>query len=392
MKTRLIGFGLGLSCMLSGVSAAQTGESGATTSPDATLFRSVRTLLETGVNEGAFPGAVVHVGWRGRIIFSDAVGRFGDDDSRPVSEHTIYDLASLTKVVGLTTAVMLLVTDGRIDLDDRVVSYLPSFRGEGKADVTVRHLLTHTSGLEAWRPFHLETASRGEALDSIMAARLEARPGERYVYSDLGAITLGRIVESVSEISLDEFLQQRVFGPLAMVSTRYRPSSENVDRIAPTEYDAWRGRLVRGEVHDENAARLGGVAGHAGLFSTAPDLGRFLLWILDAYHGRLDDAAPLSVPSALVRQFTSLQPGPRGSTRALGWDTPSARGSSAGTRLSRTSFGHTGFTGTSMWVDPTRDLFVILLTNRVHPTRENNRIRAYRGALADSVVAAIERW
>ena len=385
---------LALTGSVAGACAAQTAESRDPNPSNLTAerFRGAKMLLEAGVAEGAFPGAVVLVGWRGRVVYTDAVGRYGVEDRRLVTENTIYDLASLTKVIGLTTAVMLLAAEERLDLDDRVAAYLPTFRGVAKNEVTVRHLLTHTSGLEAWRPLHLETMTREEALDTIMAAPLEALPGHAYVYSDLGAITLGRVVETASGMPLDVFLRERVFEPLAMGTTAYRPSKGLVDRIAPTEYDPWRGRLIRGEVHDENAARLGGVAGHAGLFSTAPDLGRFALWILNAYHGRLDEHAPMYVPATLVREFAERQPGPTGSTRALGWDTPAAKGSSAGTLMSPTSFGHTGFTGTSIWIDPAEELFVILLTNRVHPTRENTRIRSYRGWLADSVVAAIKRW
>ncbi len=174
-----------------------------------------------------------------------------------------------------------------------------------------------------------------------------------------------------------------------MTSTQYRPPAELQERIAPTEDDSWRGRLLRGEVHDENAFHLGGVAGHAGLFSTAPDLARFAIWMLDIYHGRLTDNGP-RLPTELVRAFTSLQPGPEGSTRALGWDMPTpGGGASSGHYLNPSSFGHTGFTGTSIWVDPVRDLFIILLTNRVHPTRDNRALLPLRGIVADMVVDAI---
>ena len=348
-------------------------------------------LLRSSIEADAFPGAVLAVGLRDTTLIT-AVGQYGDDDPRPVGDSTVYDLASLTKVIGLTTAAMLLVAEGAIDLDSLVQHYLPEFTGTGKDAVTVRHLLTHTAGLEAWRPLHLETETRDEAIDSVMAATLQSVPGEVYVYSDFGAITLGLIVERVSGTSLDLFLEQRVLGPLGMEWTGYRPASEWLDRVAPTELDPWRGRVVLGEVHDENAARLGGVAGHAGLFSTAPDLARFAHWILDAYHGRLSADRRPFLPAELVRGFTSRQPGPEGSTRALGWDTPSETESSAGTMMSRrSSFGHTGFTGTSIWIDPDAELFVILLTNRVHPTRENRAILEIRGQVADSVIAGLRR-
>jgi CubicO group peptidase (beta-lactamase class C family) len=354
-------------------------------------FDGLTTLLQAGVEEHAFPSAVVSVGVDGHVLFTNAVGHYGDEDQRPVTDSTVYDLASLTKVIGLTTAVMLLVSEGRIDLDAPVSEYVPEFSGKAKQNVLVRHLLTHTSGLPAWRPLYLETESREEALDTVFATPLDSAPGEQYVYSDLGAILLTQIVERVSGMGLDVLLENRVFGPLGMSWTRYRPPPEWLDRVAPTELDPWRGKVVRGEVHDENTVRLEGVSGHAGLFSIAPDLARFAEWILDAYHGRLALDAPLYIPSQVVMEFTRRQPGPEGSTRALGWDTPSPEGSSAGTMMSRSSFGHTGFTGTSIWIDPETEMFVILLTNRVHPTRENNAIRRYREMAADSAVVGVRR-
>lgn len=348
-------------------------------------------LLQSCVANGAFPGAVLTVGSRDTILYSGAFGSYGDDDQRSVSDSTVYDLASLTKVIGLTTAVMLLVSEGRLDIDHPLANFFPQLAGSPKGEVTVRHLLTHTSGLPAWRPLHLETATKDEALDSVLAAQLESTPGTKYTYSDFGAITLGLVVESVSGQGLDEFLEHRVFGPLGMVWTRYLPPTDWIERIAPTEDDPWRGRVLRGDVHDENAARLEGVAGHAGLFSTGPDLGRFAQWILQTYHGSVDSSDGVPVDPATVRDFVKRQPGPEGSTRALGWDTPSTEGSSAGLLLSRSSFGHTGFTGTSIWIDPERDLFIILLTNRVHPTRENSAMRWVRPKVADAVVRAVRR-
>ncbi len=356
---------------------------------ESTRFAGVQRLLQSAVEAHAFPGAVLHVGFMGRVVYATAVGQYGDDDPRPVTDSTVYDLASLTKVVGLTTVVMLLATEAKIDLNRPVADYLPRFSGADKDRVLVRHLLTHSSGLPAWRPLHLETATPEEALDSVLATQLESRPGEAYRYSDLGAITLGLAVERIAGQSLDVILQRRVFGPLGMDWTRYCPPQDWIDRIAPTEDDPWRGRVVRGEVHDENAVRLGGVSAHAGLFSIAPDLGRFAQWMLDAYHGRLTPDSPLHVPTEIVRDFVRRQAGPEGSTRALGWDTPSGAGSSAGTMMSADSFGHTGFTGTSLWIDPRRELFIVLLTNRVHPTRDNNAIRQIRGMVADSVIAAL---
>lgn len=352
-------------------------------------FAQVIRLLDSCVAAGVFPGAVLSVGYHGKIVLSAASGSYGENDRREVDDSTVYDLASVTKVVGLTTAAMMLVSEGKLDLERPVVSYLPNFRGRNKTDVRVRHLLTHTSGLPAWRPLHLETHSRAEALDTVLATELEFAPGTDYRYSDLGAIVLTLVVEEVSGESLDRFLDRRLFGPLGMMWTRYRPPRSWLERIAPTEDDPWRGHVVRGEVHDENAVRLGGVSGHAGIFSIAPDLARFAQWMLDSYHGRTDPSDVPYVPQAIVRQFVTRQPGPAESTRALGWDTPSPEGSSAGTMMSRHSFGHTGFTGTSIWIDPERELFIILLSNRVHPTRENRAIGPVRGMVADAVVAAL---
>lgn len=357
---------------------------------DYSSLDSVRLYLEEQVAARAFPGAVLVVGHEGTVAYVTAVGHYGEDDPRPIADTTVYDLASLTKVVGLTTATMLLVAENALELDRPVVDYLPEFAGPGRDAVLVRHLLTHTSGLPAWMPLYLETATPQEAIDRVLHTPLETPPGQRFAYSDLGAITLTQIVERVSGMPLDRLLDERVFRPLRMTRTRYRPPRDWASFIAPTERDPWRGRVIRGEVHDENASRLGGVSGHAGLFSTGWDLARFAIWMLDAWHGRVRETDPVYLPEDIVRIFTRRQPGPPGSTRALGWDTPSDSGrSSAGTLLSRDSFGHTGFTGTSIWIEPERELFIILLTNRVHPSRANRMILDVRPAVADLVVGAL---
>lgn len=358
----------------------------------ATLERlnRLRDWLQAEADSGAFPGGVLLVGSHGRVVYQRPFGHYGVDDPRPVADTTVYDMASLTKVIGLTTETMLLAAEGSLGIEAPVQRYVPAFQGPGKEAVTVRHLLTHTSGLPAWVPLYLTTTNRAEALRQVDTTSLEAPPGERYVYSDLGAMTLMQVVEAVTGEPLDRFLARRVFGPLGMTRTRYVPPEAWRPFIAPTENDPWRGHVLLGEVHDENAARLGGVSGHAGLFSNASDLARFAFWLLDAWHGRLAPNAEVTLPAQLVRQFTSRQPGPSGSTRALGWDTPSANGSgSSGSMLSPQSFGHTGFTGTSIWIDPVREMVIVLLTNRVHPTRENRAILKIRPIVADSVVAAL---
>jgi len=332
---------------------------------------------------------VLAVGRHGRLALVAAVGQYGVDDKRPVEPSTIYDLASLTKVVGLTTACMLLVDQGKLALDAPVQSYVPAFRGPGKDRVTVRHLLTHSSGLPAWRPLYREAPTRAAALALVDTTPLVTRPGERFTYSDLGAIVLMQVVEAAAGESLDRLLNAEVFGPLGMTATRYLPPPSWQRIIAPTERDTtFRNRLLRGEVHDANAARLDGISGHAGLFSNAFDLARLASMLLDG--GAWDDVQ--LTRSETVAEFTRRQNLPPGSSRALGWDTPSEprdSGSSAGMRLSAQAFGHTGFTGTSMWMDPDRDLFIILLTNRVNMPYAPTAIRHVRPRVADLVVDAL---
>jgi len=342
-------------------------------------------VLDEFVDQGAFPGGVVAVGHRGKIVHLHPFGHFSyDDDAPAVAADTIYDLASLTKVVATTTMAMIMVDEGRLDLDEKVQDFLPLFIGPGKDAVTVRHLLTHSSGVDWWAPLYEELEGPQAYLERIQAMELVYEPGTDYKYSDLGIILLGEILSRVSGQPLDEFVRERVFEPLAMADTLYRPGKDRLSRIAPTEYDDWRGRLVRGEVHDENAFALGGIAPHAGLFSTAGDLARFAQMLLNGgvlEHHRI-------VSRETVELFTR-KAGDGESTRALGWDTKSPEKSTAGSYFSPRSFGHTGFTGTSMWMDPDRELFLILLSNRVHPTRENQLIRKARPAAADAVVQAL---
>jgi CubicO group peptidase (beta-lactamase class C family) len=353
-------------------------------------------FLDSVVADSAAPGAVLAVSWRGQRRYH-GTGHLGTDDPTRPDSATLYDLASLTKVVGLTTLTMIAVSEGRLDLDTPVDRYVPAFAGPHKPEVTLRHLLTHSSGLPAWRPLYREATTRGEALALVDTTGLDTLPGVRSVYSDLGAIVLTQAVEAVMGHRVDTLLAQRVFGPLGMTATRYLPSPALRPRIAPTEDDPWRGRVLRGEVHDENAARLDGVSGHAGLFSDAVDLLVFGEWLLSEVNGERSTVnggpgpiyrSPFTVHPSPVATFTRRQDLVPGSSRALGWDTPSD-GSSAGTRLSPSSFGHTGFTGTSIWIDPERGLVIVLLSNRVHPTRQNARWGPIRGQVADHVVDAL---
>jgi len=346
-------------------------------------------FLEASVERHAFPGAVVVVGRRDTVLFEAGVGGLTYDPGPPPDVHTLYDLASLTKVVGLTTIAMMLVEEHRLDLDAPVARYVPAFAAGGDS-VTIRQLLTHSSGLPAWLPLYREVHSRAAMFARVNATPLAAPPGTRMVYSDLGAILLTEAVEHIAGERLDTLLAQRVFRPLGMTDTRFNPAADLRPRIAPTENDPWRGRVLRGEVHDENASVMDGVSGHAGLFSTAADLVKFAQMMLryGGMRARGHGGPGKLVDSATVAEFTRVQD-PALSSRALGWDTPS-KGSSGGTLLSPRAYGHTGFTGTSIWMDPAKDLFILLLTNRVYPTRQNEQILRVRPQVADLAVEAAE--
>lgn len=349
--------------------------------PSSDRFSDVDRLLDSYRERGAFPGGVLAVGNSNGLLHLHPFGRLAyDPDAPPVKAGTLYDLASLTKVVATTTMAMILVDERRLKLDRPVHDFLPAFQGPDKDAVTVRHLLTHSSGLPATAPLFQEIRGKAAYVERIAAMDLTYPPGSKSVYSDLGIILLGEILEKTAGQPLDVFVRERVFLPLEMKHTGFRPPRPLWSRIAPTENDPWRGRMVQGEVHDENAFAMGGVAPHAGLFSTAGDLALFARMLLNG-GGRI-------VSRQSLEMFTK-KAGVPDSDRAIGWDTKSAEGSSAGTLFSANSFGHTGFTGTSIWIDPERRIFVVLLTNRVYPTRENNLIREARPAVADAVVRAL---
>jgi CubicO group peptidase (beta-lactamase class C family) len=344
------------------------------------------SVVREAVAARAFPGAVLAVGKDGVLAHLGAYGRLSyDDDAEAVRTDTIYDLASLTKVIVTTTMAMILVDEGKLDIHKPVSAFLPEFRGGAKDKVTVWHLLTHSAGVDWWAPLYKDTAGKEAYLRRVLAMDLVYEPGAKSVYSDLGVLLLGEILERVAGQDIESFARARLFGPLRMKDTTYRPGPELLPRIAPTENDPWRGHVLRGEVHDENAAALGGVAPHAGLFGTASDLARFAQMLLNG--GVLEHQRIVSRET--LDKFTR-RAGVPDSSRALGWDTPSEN-SSAGSLFGPRSFGHTGFTGTSMWMDPDRRLFVILLTNRVHPTRDNNAIREVRRKVADAVVRGLSQ-
>jgi beta-N-acetylhexosaminidase len=348
-------------------------------------------VIEKAIADKAFPGATLAVGYRGRVSVH-AFGKLSyDAKSASTNLNTMYDIASLTKVVATTTLVAKLAEGdfaAPLDLDARVERYLPEWASgpqpEWRHKVTVRHLLTHTSGLPAFKEYWRTSKGKADTLARIFAEPLEYEPGTKEIYSDLGIILMAEIVERLAGRTLDDLARTFIFSPLGMKDTMYRPPKKLWPSIAPTEIDNnLRHRMVQGEVHDENAFAIGGVSGHAGVFSTAPDLAAFCQMLLNGgvySHQRI-------LRRATISQFTAPQQ-LSGGTRTLGWAVPTGGGSS-GHYFSTHSFGHTGFTGTSIWIDPDRQLFVVLLTNRVHPTRENTKIQQVRPALHDAVMQAL---
>lgn len=367
-------------------------------------FSTIQAALEQAVTDGVFPGAVLairHSGGQARVFTAGHTSI--QERSRVVQATTVYDLASLTKPLSTVTALVLLMQAGRCQLRDRVESILTELAGSPIGTASLWHLLTHSSGLPGWRGYYERLSSgaplpvseaqrslaRGALMEMIREEALIYERGARSLYSDLGFMLLGMIVERCSGVPLQEFFRGRIAslpgaGPLEFVPTEYaddflRRARGRGGDVAPTEHDVWRGRLLYGEVHDENAASLGGVAGHAGLFGTAEAVLAVAGVWLQAYQRRSMDLDP-----ALVAEFSRRQTAVPGSSWALGWDTPSPP-SSAGRYLSEVSFGHLGYTGTSVWIDPVHELEIVLLSNRVHPTRTNERIKTFRPMIHELV-------
>lgn len=347
--------------------------------PAALRGDAAREVLEAAVATRAFPGAAADAGTSAGSSWSTAVGQLTyEPDAPPVTDATLYDLASLTKVIATTSVAMRLAGDCTVSLDEPVSLWMPEWAEGPFSRVRVRDLLEHASGLAAWLPLFQTCRGRDEYRRAIAALAPEYAPRTTSVYSDLGFIVLGHVLESAAGRTLGEmfaWLREDAALP-GSLDYGVAPAHE----VAPTEFDPWRGRLAAGEVHDENAFALGGVAPHAGLFGAAPDVAAFARLVLRTFH---EDTA-LGTP-ARMRTFAQRSEVP-GSSRALGWDTMLAT-SSCGARMSPEAVGHTGFTGTSLWIDPARDLYVVLLTNRVHPTRENNQIRAVRRDFHDALLA-----
>lgn len=372
-------------------------------------FSAVDEVLEGGVRDGTFPGVVVLVRKAGEVVYRKAHGfRSLEPKQTPLSEDTVFDLASLTKPLATTVAVMRLVAAKTVQLDDRISRFFSNFGTHGKGTVTIRQLLSHSSGLPAHRPYFEDLTKRKRKLGrpvtletlnprdyvyaQLQREKLTYAPGSRAVYSDLGFMLLGALVEDISEMSLDQFCWEKIYRPLGLQAIGFinidmlhqRQLEAATEMIAPTEHCAWRKRILCGEVHDDNAYFMGGVAGHAGLFAPIDEVDRLISVLGDCYHDR-----HAFLPAEIVRDFWTPDGTVPDSTWACGWDTPSPHESSSGALFSPHSVGHLGFTGTSVWIDLERDAHVIMLSNRVHLGRNNQRITGLRPVLHNAIMQAL---
>jgi serine-type D-Ala-D-Ala carboxypeptidase len=351
-------------------------------------FRSAFGILENAIAARAFPGSSLAVTFNGELVARKAFGRFTYDPASPeVTAASLFDLASLTKVAATTTMAMILYERGLLDLEAPVSAIVPEFAGglsaddSRRRDITLHMLLAHSSGLPAYEKLFLGAHTREDLLRAAFTTPLTAAPGARAEYSDIGFISLGVALERLADESLDVFCQREIFGPLGMTHTTFNPASALKGSIPPTADDrTFRHRVIQGEVQDENASVLGGIAGHAGLFSTAEDLAIF-------GYAMINGGRPILRPKT-VELFTRREAAPEGTCRALGWDTPSEP-SQSGKCFSSRSFGHLGYTGTSLWIDPERQLSITLLTNRTWPDCQNQAIKQVRPAVHDAVVEAL---
>ena len=346
-------------------------------------FHDAFAVLEQAIAERAFPGGSIAIVQRGQLVALQSFGRFTFDPNSPsVTNETIFDLASVSKVIATTTTAAILYERGKFGLDDCVADLAPQFGTNDirRYDVTICQLLTHTSGLPAYVPLFERSSTRDELLAAAYATPLEADPGARTEYSDIGFMVLGDILERLAGEPLDQFCQREIFDPLGLEHTRFCPPAGWRDYIPPTRDERdFRHKIVQGEVNDENAWVMRGVAGHAGIFSTAADVADFAqCW--------LRGGSPILKPET-VAEFTRQQ---TGTSRSLGWDRPTPP-SSSGRYFSPQSFGHLGYTGTSLWIDPKREVAVVLLTNRTWPDAKNQAIKQVRPRFHDAVVESLEK-
>jgi len=356
-------------------------------------FSAVEAALNAAIADRAFPGCAAAVGTADGVLWQKAFGHMTYSKRTPVTVNTMYDLASLTKVVGTTALLMDLTAKGAIKETDPLARHIPEFlefaqdpeERERRSAVTLEHLMTHSAGLASWKPFYKTCDNYKKLLKAVLATPMEAKPGERYKYSDLGFILLGEIAARAGGAPAPQLERQLLVHSLGMNDTMRNPPNALRSRIAPTERDPSGAGFIHGIVHDENCRFAGGTTGHAGLFSTVGDLSKYAIELLKARQG-----AGAVFRQDVVSEFTRRQ-GMPDSNRGQGWQKPSGS-NSAGAALSRTAFGHTGFTGTSIWIDPGRGVFVILLTNRVHPSRADSKISPVRRAVADAAAAAFDEW
>ena len=340
--------------------------------------KNALAVLSAAVEQRAFPGAAFAALRGGEIVLQGSIGRFTyEDDAESVTLSTIFDLASVTKVIATTTVAMLLVESAQLDLQQPVVSVLPEFASDDQRrnQITIQMLLAHSSGLPAYVKLFERAQDRDSLLRLALRVPLESDPDSRAEYSDIGFILLGEVLQRIAAEGLDSFCSREIFTPLGMKSTFFKPPLTMRSKIPPTVNDrTFRNRVIQGEVHDENASVLGGVSGHAGVFSNTSDLMRFAESMLG--HG------PKLLDTETISLFTRLQPSPTGTSRALGWDTPSVP-SQSGNHFSRRSFGHLGYTGTSLWIDAEREIAIALLTNRTWPDNRSQLIKQVRPAFHD---------
>ena len=371
-------------------------------------FHGVEKSFDEAVAEGVFPGAVVLVGKDDGVVYEQAFGsRSLLPNKTPMRLDTIFDLASLTKPLATAVAIMLLVRERKLRLDDQLTRVIPMYGVFGKSLTTFRHLLNHSAGLPAWKAFFEDIikneksgrinfvasrAAKNYVYEQIHREKAVTPPGSQSVYSDLGFIILAEAVEILTGNTFDRFCQERIFKPLGLRSTgfvdltqlRTRRLQPVEDVIAPTENCPWRKKILCGEVHDDNAYAMGGVAGHAGLFSSAREVHAFLARMSQCLHGK-----DSFLPQAVVQEFLTRASSPNDSNFALGWDTPTSGKSAAGSFFSPRSVGHLGFTGCSIWWDLEKNCHVVLLTNRVHPSRKNDKIKDFRPYIHDQIMKVL---
>lgn len=362
-------------------------------------FSRVENLINSGISKGFFPGAQLIVGDKNGIIYSGNFGNTDFESGHKVTDFTIYDLASLTKVIAATAAIMKLYDEKKLDLENVVSYYIPEFGKNDKKYVRIKHLLLHSSGLKAWIPFYQTCKNKQDVINTISEEYLAFEPGSGTIYSDLNAILLSEIVERVTGKTFDVYCKENIFEPLGMNNTTFNPNGISKSSIAPTEFDSnWRMRLIHGEVHDEAASVMNGVSGNAGLFSNASDITLFMEMLLN--NGEYTDSRSAAlqkrnfVSRETIEKFLGKDPFATSySSRIHGWDTkpePTRWRRPCGELISDNCFGHTGFTGTSVWADRDREIFIVFLTNRVYPTRRNTGILELRPELHNMIIEILE--